>query len=105
MALEFTSIADRAGAACYVLHRGTISDARRFERLSQEITKSTDHQVVVVDARTTDGERIRDFYDIMPEQLPAVLIINDDDSVAQLWSDAEIPGADMIAYQLKQISS
>ncbi len=105
MGLEFTSIVDREGAACYMLHRGTVSDSRMFERLRQEISKNTDHQVVVVDARTTDGERIRDFYDIMPEQLPVVLIIRDDDSVAQLWSGSEIPGADMIAYQLKQISS
>lgn len=105
MGLDFTTIADHHGAALYILTGGSMFDKQKFERMSQEITKHTSHQVVLLDVKTPDGEKIRDFYDIMPERLPVVLVVRDDDSLAHMWSSTEIPSPDVISHHLKQISS
>ena len=107
MGLDFTSIPDRHGAALYILHTSSTLELQNFERLADDIRKANGHsrQVVILDAKTPDGEKVRDFYDIMPEQLPAVFIVRDDDSLAQLWLATQAPTASDIAYQLNQISS
>lgn len=105
MGLDFTEIADRTGAACYVLHQGLMTDARRFESLREDIQSRIKHQVVLVNVKSRDGEKIRDFYDIPKESLPVVLLIRDDDTIHSMWSGTEIPTADVIAYNLQQISA
>lgn len=106
MGLDFTSIPDREGAAFYILHTGNMLELQKFEHLLGEIrTMDNDHQVMLIDVNTPDGEQVRDFYDIMPEQLPVAFIIQDDDSLAAQWPGPEIPTADVIVYQLRQISA
>ncbi len=105
MGLDFTSIPDKTGAALYILHTGSMLEAERLEHLRDEISRTDNHQVVLVDVTTADGEKIRDFYDITADQLPVAMIIADDDSIAQQWSGDAIPAADVITYQLDQISS
>lgn len=105
MGLDFTHIADKQGAALYVLYGGSHQDQQTFTRLKEDIEKQTNHQVVLLDVTTPDGENVRDFYDIMPEQLPAVFIVKDDDSIAQMWSGTGIPtNPSDIAFHLRQIS-
>lgn len=105
MGLDFTNIPDREGAACYVLSHGTVRELAQFERIAQDIAKNCSHQMHILDVKTVNGEKVRDFYDIMPEQLPAILIIRDDDSLANLWVGTEIPSADIIAHALNQITA
>ncbi len=105
MGLDFTHIADKQGAALYVLYAGGQQDLQTFTRLKEEINKQTTHQVALLDVTTPDGENVRDFYDIMPEQLPAVFIVKDDDSIAQMWSSTDIPSnSSDIVFHLRQIS-
>ncbi len=104
MGLDFTSISDNEGAALYVLSNASMMETRKFERLKSEIAQHCPHQVVVLNVRTPDGEKVRDFYDIMPETLPVAMIVKDDDSIAQQWSKDYIPAADVIAHHLRQIS-
>ncbi len=105
MGLDFTSIADKDGAALYALHNGSHQDTQTFTRLKEDIAKQTGHQIVLIDVNTPDGENVRDFYDILPEQLPAVFIVRDDDSIANLWLGSNIPtNPGDIAFHLRQIS-
>ncbi|MGB4758442.1 MAG: hypothetical protein WBP26_00100 [Candidatus Saccharimonadales bacterium] len=105
MGLDFTNIKDGEGAALYILHAGNTLENERLQRLADEVQKNAPHQVVMLDVSTADGEKVRDFYDIMPEQLPAMLVVRDDDSLAYQWHGNEIPtsGSD-IAYRLRQTS-
>lgn len=105
MGLDFTNIKDSEGAALYILHTGNTIEGERLERLATEIKQDAPHQVVMLDVSTPDGEKVRDFYDITPSQLPAILIVRDDDSLAYQWFGSEIPtsGSD-IAYRLRQTS-
>jgi hypothetical protein len=106
MGLDFTSIGDKTGAALYFIHTPNTLEIESLTRLAEDIRQQTPHQVVLIDVNTPDGENIRDFYDIMPEQLPVALIVRDDDSVAQMWSGEEIPTtASDIAFQLDQTST
>jgi hypothetical protein len=105
MGLDFTDIPDREGAALYILHTGNTLELQKFQHLADEIATSDGHQAILVDVNTPDGEKIRDFYDIMPEQLPVVMVVKDDDSIAAQWAGSEIPASDVITYQLRQIST
>lgn len=105
MGLEFTNIKDRSGVALYVLHNSNSMELTRLKSLAEEVRQLCEHQVAIIDIKTPNGEQIRDFYDILPEQLPVVLCVRDDDSIAQMWSDQSIPAADVIAFTLKQESS
>lgn len=105
MGLDFTNIEDRSGAALYVLTNGMTREIEKFERLKDELRGHTSHQAVILDVHTPDGEKIRDFYDIMPEELPVAFIVRDDDSIAHKWHKDAIPAADIIAHHLRQISN
>lgn len=105
MGLDFTSIPDSEGAALYILHTGNTRELGRFQRLADDVAKETTHQVALIDVNSAEGENVRDFYDIMPEQLPAALIIRDDDSIAHQWLGEYIPtSASDIVYHLRQTS-
>jgi pantothenate kinase len=105
MGLDFTNIKDRSGVALYILHNSNTVELARLESLAEEVQKLCDHQIAIIDIKTPNGEQIRDFYDVLPEQLPVVLCIRDDDTIAQMWSGHSIPAADVIAFTLKQESS
>lgn len=106
MGLDFTDIPDRTGAACYIIHHNTSIDTQRFESLQSEINKLAEgHQIILIDAESADGQNICDFYDITPEQLPAIMIVKDDDSIAYSWIGLDVPAADVIAYNLQQVSA
>ncbi len=103
MGLDFTSIKDEEGAAVYVLHNPSVTETRRFEQLKADILQAKpDAQVELLDASRPESESIRDFYDIMPETLPVVFIIADDDTILYQWQSAEIPAADVICHYLSQ---
>lgn len=105
MALDFTDVHDHAGAALYVLHTGNGADAHRFERMKADIEAAGPFQCVVMDAHTPNGEKIRDFYDFTPTQLPVAFIVRDDDSIHTQWSgNAEIPtNPSDIVFHLRQV--
>jgi arginine repressor len=105
MGLDFTSIPDKEGAALYMLHNGNSIVLQQLTRLKDEIAATSQHQVVLVDVHTPDGEQIRDFYNINADSLPVLMIIADDDSILYQWSGSSIPtnGSDIV-YQLNQIN-
>lgn len=105
MGLDFTNIPDHEGAALYILHTANSREVENFQRLAAEITTQSSHQVILLDVKTADGEKVRDFYDITPDQLPAALVIRDDDSIAHQWLGQYIPTtASDIIYHLRQTS-
>jgi sigma54-dependent transcription regulator len=101
--LDFVSVKDQHGAALYILHHPNVTESRRFERLKTDIVQARPNaQVELFDVSRPDGERIRDFYDIMPESLPSAFIIADDDTLLHHWQGSHIPGADTICHYLSQ---
>lgn len=102
MALEFTNIPDRTGAAVYLLGDGTTHTDRQLTLLGQDIDKITpdETQVVLLDPKSGDGLRIKEFYSIM--HFPCVMIVQDDDTVPYSWN-VTLPSADDVSYHLGQI--
>lgn len=104
MGLDFTNISDRRGAALYYIHHGLHTEEQFAERLQRDVKASLpDVQIVSVSVRSADGEKIRDFYDVMPEQLPVLLIVRDDDSLAGMYGSSDMPPTDQLAYILRSI--
>ncbi len=104
MALEFSKIPDRNGPAVYLL--GSRMHETDLKRKGDEIDAALpeDVQVVYLDADSGDGARTADFYDILRERLPIIMIVNDDDTIHMTWEGASIPGADQIAYEVSRIT-
>lgn len=103
MGLDFTNIKDSDGAEIYILHHPSFTETRQFEQLQKDIAASRPNdQVVLLDVNGAQGEQVRDFYDIMPETLPIVMVIADDDSILYQWSGDAIPAADVICSQLSR---
>lgn len=101
MGLEFSHIADRHGAAVYMIHDGTMTQTRAMERLAEELRKKQkDAQIVLLSARDQEGERIRDFYDLSPTSFPHILIVADDDRILHAWSGPQVPSLDHLSYAL-----
>ena len=106
MGLDFTDIPDRDGAALYILHTGNSVELDRLTRLKQAIEAQDNHQVVLIDVNSPDGEKVRDFYDIEAGVLPVAFIIADDDSIIFRWDNNAIPtSAGDITYQLGRASA
>lgn len=102
MALEFTNIPDRTGAAVYLLGNGQHSTDNELRRIGEEIDQLTpvETQVVLLDINRGDGMKIKEFYAITTT--PTVMIVLDDDTVPYQWSGT-LPRTDQITYHLSQI--
>lgn len=106
MPLENTTIPDREGAALYAISSRDTATFRNLERLLTEVTTLCKNQTVLLEPTSQDAQRVLDFYDILPEQLPVAMIVRDDDSLVELWYGTSIPtSASDIAYRLSQTSS
>jgi hypothetical protein len=106
MGLDFSDIPDRQGAALYIIHTDDSISLERFTRLAEEIRSHDNYQVILVNAQSVNGEKICSFYSLSREQLPAALIIADDDSVPHQWFGENIPtSANDIVYYLQQLSA
>lgn len=106
MALESTGIPDKRGAALYLLHDGTSTQEKRLEEIKSKVLQhSPSAHVLVLDVKSREGERLRDFYDLAHERMPHVLIVADDDQVLAHYGSTEIPAVDQLTYQLSSISS
>ncbi|MCA9331252.1 hypothetical protein KC957_04315 [Candidatus Saccharibacteria bacterium] len=104
MALEFTNIPDREGPAVYLL--GAAPQLDQLTQLGQQIDAATpdETQVVLLDIDSGDGAQVAEFYGFMREQLPAIAIVQDDDTLYQTWLGIDLPAADVIAHYLNQIT-
>lgn len=103
MGLEFLSVNDEAdGAKLFLVHDGTHRQEQRLEAIKHEVNEACPHEVFVLSTREPDGQKIKDFYSIY--QLPAVLIIRDDDELAYTWMGGQIPMTEQIINLLEQIS-
>lgn len=104
MTLEFTNIPDREGPAVYLLGNRMLSD--RLQRLGNEIDTALpdDTQVVYLDVDSGDGAAVKGFYGIEDAQLPAVLIVQDDDQIYQGWYGEDLPSVEVVAQEIRQIT-
>ncbi|MFZ1249652.1 MAG: hypothetical protein WAQ24_05025 [Candidatus Saccharimonadales bacterium] len=102
MGLEFTNIPDRHGPAVYVFSDGTSQTEIRLKQYGQEIDALTpdETQVVYLNPMRDDGLRVKEFYGLT--SFPCVLIVMDDDTIAQSWQGS-LPQADQVSYTLGQI--
>lgn len=103
MTLDFTSIPDRRGPAVYLLGLPPNEDTLR--QLGQEIVAQVGGaaQVVYLDSESADGIQVAEFYGLMRESLPAVLIVQDDDTLYQSWAGTDMPAADVVAHYINEI--
>lgn len=104
MGLEFTNIPDRDGPAVYLL--GTVPQQQQLNTLGVAIDAATpdETQVVLLDIDSGDGAKVAEFYGHSREQLPVVMIVQDDDTVYQSWSGLDLPAADVVAYTVGRIT-
>lgn len=104
MGLEFTEIPDRAGPAVYLLGNTMIED--RLRPLGEAVDKLTpdETQVVYLDIDTGDGAKVAEFYAFSRESLPVIMIVQDDDTIHRSWQGQDLPAADVIAYELNQLT-
>lgn len=103
MGLDFTNIADRHGAAVYLLTDGSSYSERQLIKYAEEIKQRTNNlsQVILIDPLRGDGVRVKEFYGLT--SFPAALIIMDDDTIARSWI-GQLPAAQEVTYALSQIS-
>lgn len=101
MGLDFTNIKDKPGSAVFIIHDGHVQTEANMRRLSEELTKHTDNQIVVLSIKDESARQIIDFYDLKGMNL--VLIVGDDDQLHEVWADHEIPAADVIGYTVERM--
>ncbi len=105
MGLDFlTEITDEEGAAIYLLHDGGGYQERRMTDLMNELKKLTKKQIEIFSYRDGQGAQLGDFYDILEEKLPAILIVRDSDELAAEWYGLDLPRPEEVVYTADQVS-
>ncbi|MCA9333109.1 hypothetical protein KDA00_04540 [Candidatus Saccharibacteria bacterium] len=105
MGLDFLEdIVDEEGAAIYLIHDGGGYQERRLTEYSEELKKLTRKQVIVFSMRERDGAQLADFYNILEEQLPAIIIVRDTDELAAEWYGLDLPQPDQVVFEADQVS-
>ena len=104
MGLEFTTIPDREGPAIYLL--GNRSHENTLTKLGEAVDATTpeETQTVYIDIDSGNGAQVAEFYGYTREQLPVVMIVQDDDTIYQVWQGIDLPAADVIAHYLNQLT-
>ncbi len=104
MGLEFTNIPDREGPAVYLL--GGAPHQRDLQVRGEAIDAATpdETQVVLLDIASANGVQVAEFYGFTHEQLPVIMIIQDDDTLYHSWYGHDLPAADVVAHHLNQIT-
>lgn len=106
MGLDFlTEIVDEEGAAIYLLHDGGGYQERRMTDFMNDLKKLTKREIEIFSIRNGDGAQLADFYDILEEKLPAILIVRDSDELAAEWYGLDLPRPEEVTYQADQISN
>jgi hypothetical protein len=105
MGLDFLhNLTDQEGAAIYLLHNGSTFQERQFLSYKSELQKHTQKQIQVFSYREGNGAKLADFYDIVAEKLPAVLIVRDTDELAGQWYGLQLPQPRDVAYLADKVS-
>lgn len=104
MGLDFTRISDQQGPGIYMIHNGTVTQARAVEGLAKELSnRQKAKQVVVLSACDHDTQQILDFYDLSISACPHILVVADDDQVLYSWSGSHLPTIDHISYAVSSL--
>ncbi len=103
MALEFTHIPDREGAAIYIFGDGTSQTEKILIDFGTRVDTLTpgETQVVYLDPSRGDGLAVKEFYAL--SQFPSVLIVMDDDTIPMMWS-GNLPQPEEVSYQLSLVN-
>ncbi len=105
MGLDFlTEIEDQEGAAIYLIHDGGGYQERRLTDFMNELKKHTEREVQIFSLRNGDGAQLADFYDILEDKLPAILIVRDTDELAAEWYGLDLPRPEEVTFQADQVS-
>ena len=104
MPLSFTNIPDRDGPAVYII--GTRMLENDLQRFAGELNTAAQgvYQIVYLDVDSQDGAAVAQFYSVTHEELPAILIVMDDDTIYKSWFGQTLPRADELIYELNQIT-
>ncbi|MFO0920547.1 MAG: hypothetical protein U0451_02640 [Candidatus Saccharimonadales bacterium] len=106
MGLEFLKgVNDAEGVAVYIIHDGSGYQERRVTDYSNELKESLKKDVAVFSLEEQGGAQLADFYNILAEKLPAILIIRDNDEIVYGWYGADFPKVDEVVFAANQVSA
>ncbi|MGB4758443.1 MAG: hypothetical protein WBP26_00105 [Candidatus Saccharimonadales bacterium] len=90
---------------CVVLHTGGMQETRRFEQLSARIHQQAGHHTTLHTAKSKEGERLRLFYGLASQQLPAMLVVGEGGALLHHWTKEQIPAANEVGFLLRQLGT
>lgn len=104
MGLTFTQLTDHRGPAIYLLGSSMLEN--KLQVLGKEIDHVTSEtvQVAYLDTHGPDGAKVASFYGVTQSDLPAVLIVMDDDTLHKSWFGVQLPRAEDVAYEIRSIT-
>lgn len=92
-------------AKCIIIHTGGMQETKRLAILADGIHQHTLHEAIMQNIKSRDGERLRTFYGIENQQLPAILITVDGGMLVHHWTKENIPSVADISYFLRQLTA
>lgn len=104
MSIQQTYTPEREAVALYIISRPGMDF--ELERFTEAIDSATPADFVIgsIDAAGADGARMIELYGLDANELPAVLLLEVDDSVYQSWYDGvSFPDPETVIYEIKQI--
>lgn len=91
--------------SCIIIHTGRLHELNRFQHMADGIKRQTEHHAQLKNMKTQEGERLRCFYGIQVEQLPAVLVTNSNGMLMHHWTKENIPSVSDLSFLLRQLSA
>ncbi len=105
MGLDFTSIPDREGVALYIIHDGSSQEEQRWKEFVNRLQGMTQAQIVVMNSRDQDAQKIHEFYGLEDTEIPVLLAVRDDDQIAYKWGGMAVPPEEEIAHLLEEVGT
>ncbi len=98
---ESDSTKNRAGTSCHILFNSRAPGSHKLDHYVEEIRQAADCDVVMEDVATREGDATRILYSIITDDLPAVLLVRDNGSLAHHWATPYLPSARDVAHYLR----
>jgi hypothetical protein len=93
----------KSAVTCTIIHTGGMQETKRLRQLADSIQQHARQQATLQCVKNRDGERMRTFYGIQNQQLPAVLITVEGGMLRHHWTKENIPSANDISFLLRQL--
>jgi hypothetical protein len=59
--------------------------------------------VTYLDINSADGAQVTDLYEIAEEKLPAIIILENDETFYKAWYGQDLPSSEAVAFEVEQI--